>query len=91
MKHTPAPWKAIPDSNSDNNWIVVSEDYGTIVHRNCYPNSKVDKNVEGDARLIAAAPELLEALENSLAIITSFGDADIIKQVRAAIAKAKGE
>jgi len=64
--HTPGPWIAEPDGVND--WKVRSEDYGTVVHRNCYPAPTVDTTVEADARLIAAAPELLEALQRILAI-----------------------
>ncbi len=50
---------------------------------------------EDNARLIAAAPDLLEALENAVgdlkAIIEVRGDSIDLTQYRAAIAKAKGE
>ena len=49
----------------------------------------MERNAEANARLIAAAPELLEALEELLAetwINGAFAD-----KARAAIAKAKGE
>lgn len=65
--HTPGPWLAEPDGESD--WKVRSEDWGTIVHRNCYPDAKVDTTVEADARLIAAAPELLDLLARALPFV----------------------
>jgi hypothetical protein len=58
-EHTPGPWHAEPDG--DIHWTVRSEDYGTIVNRHCYPDENCDPCAEGDARLIAAAPELLDA------------------------------
>lgn len=60
LQHTPGPWEAVEDGERD--WKVVSDDFGTIVYRNCYPDESVDVYVEGDAKLIATAPELLEEL-----------------------------
>jgi hypothetical protein len=45
-------------------------------------------NLEANARLIAAAPELLEALEAIVAFDTPL-PCGLLKQARAAIAKAK--
>lgn len=63
-----------------------------------YPSScnPADQELEANARLIAAAPELLEALEASLDYIErhTYGGTDglaLIDKTRAAIAKAKGE
>ena len=60
IDHTPGPWEAI---KMGYDWKVRSVDYGTIVNRICYPDHKVDYCVEGDAKLIAAAPELLATLK----------------------------
>jgi co-chaperonin GroES (HSP10) len=46
---------------------------------------------EANARLIAAAPEMLDALERVLQLQISESDDEIFAEVRAAIAKAKGE
>jgi len=95
MTHTPAPWFAEPQGKR--NWIVKSDDYGTIVHRNCYPDENVDRSVEADARLIATAPDLLAALKETLeAIEIVTPDApeplpdSVIAKARAAVAKAEG-
>lgn len=91
-KHTPGPWIAEPDGEDD--WKVRSEDYGTIVHRNCYPEPKVDTTVEADAKLIAAAPELLAACEYVAGFKYAMTREQMItlaKRCEAAIAKAKGE
>lgn len=45
---------------------------------------------EGDARLIAAAPELLEALERLLAYTRGRESWPAVKAAEAAVAKAKG-
>jgi len=52
----------------------------------------MDKDGEGDgnARLIASAPELLAALEHAQDLLKAFGS-PIPETIRAAIAKAKGE
>lgn len=45
-------------------------------------------NQEPNSKLIAAAPELLEALED---LIAQFSGADFLQKAHAAIAKATGE
>ena len=50
------------------------------------PGAKEDANALANARLIAAAPELLAALENVMANPTTFS----FEPIRAAIAKATG-
>jgi len=46
---------------------------------------------EADARLIAAAPDLLAALEDVVQMYQPAYDPPFIERARAAIAKAKGE
>ena len=53
--HTPGPWRYVCD---DNAWCVLGED-GTIAE--IWHGS--DLSTEADARLIAAAPQLLAALK----------------------------
>jgi hypothetical protein len=52
------------------------------------------RTVEANARLIAAAPDLLEALEGTAALLEALGyaadDSLTVGAARAAIAKAKG-
>ena len=57
------------------------------------PKCKHSKNKQwnANARLIAAAPELLEALECMLSCEDAHHVIDANKRARAAIAKAKGE
>jgi hypothetical protein len=107
-KHTPGPWVwdgNVCDYNIDQEapWLVTSEYHkdqrlpsGVIL------GGQIQCHSEANARLIAAAPELLEALKDLLDHYTSLvnsGDAgnwdaetegEVIA-TRAAIAKAEGE
>ena len=99
-EHTPGPWAAFGKS------VMTAATLGGIC--NCLGGSfdkyKQDQIAKANARLISAAPEMLEALEDAVACglipITSAregGAARFSEQVRAAdmvraaIAKAKGE
>lgn len=81
-KHTPGPWDAFTSESFSGWWSVRGRDNREI-------GSGDGGFDEGDARLIAAAPELLEALE----MVTRRGRIDdseeAMNQVAAAIAKAK--
>lgn len=92
-KHTPGPWQI----NHHKPFQVCDAD-GEV--RGCSPIAVMHGSVAEktyNARLIAAAPELLAALETSLQmmIVESYdlnSDwADGIAEIRAAIVKAKGE
>ena len=95
-KHTPGPWTAQPRKS---NFIDVCHDQrdtkGAITLSLCKVQSRdswIDES-HANARLIAAAPELLEALQNLLKVHEGIGGTkyhagDI---ARAAIAKATGE
>lgn len=86
--HTPGPWAYRP--SNDGHFIAgAGENSGYLAEvRQC--RSKQD--IRADARLIAAAPELLESLQSVLnRCLDSQGLADAYKQARAAIAKATGE
>lgn len=91
--HTPGPW--------DVNWIGPrysvnqSVDYGNkhIAMVSCF-ESRAEEDAENraNARLIAAAPDLLEALELCYkSMMLGCADVDAQAAYRAAIAKAKGE
>lgn len=87
-QHTPGPWE-----------LVKQEDDFEIKHKVYFIGSVYDFNQfpenEANARLIAAAPDLLEALEYMIEEATSgqFSNPseEEIQKARAAIAKAKGE
>ncbi|MBN6350370.1 hypothetical protein JZM10_02675 [Providencia rettgeri] len=84
FKHTPAPWDL--NKRQDGFNIVDGDNSGFVAH--------VPK--QDNAHLIAAAPELLEALieltESAKQAIDGLGDlSDAIDTAKAAIAKALGQ
>lgn len=101
-KHTPGPWsyrKAQTHPTSK----VYSYEVFTPAYDVASATPHVGIRKEADARLMAAAPDLLEALEEMLAVAPSRAPAagvivgiedrhaNAISKARAAIAKAKGE
>lgn len=85
-KHTPGPWAV-----SDVGEVVVCATGRTLCDVYSSPADD-DAQADADARLIAAAPDLLAACEAVAATTWSRNTATIIgEQVRAAIAKAKGK
>ena len=88
-KNTPGPWEAECRSGD---WVAISARDKNAV---AWPNRPRGNEVEANVRLIAAAPELLEALiklSNAYAFIKPPGypksDAELL--ANAAIAKATG-
>lgn len=90
VKHTPGPWRQ--QSGSQYRAWVENESMQTICHVNRQSAGVRDAN----ARLISAAPELLESLEQiSHAEAATYDDIhaaiqDLVGIARAAIAKATG-
>lgn len=97
VKHTPGPWNWVPSPHATHPdmgaffseggqrvcWFGDAEQY--------YP-SQGEPPSDADARLIAAAPDLLEALEGCIPQLElGNGEAEHIKAARAAIARARGE
>lgn len=92
-KHTPGPWVVDGDvirgdqqrngSISVASMLDVSYPYGR----------RAGESKHANARLIAAAPELLDALVEAASGYSEFseGDCEILRKCRAAIAKATGE
>ena len=86
-KHTPGPWSFC------NNTLCQAN--GNYLHLGTWSESSgLGKMAQANARLIAAAPDLLDALQNMLtAWETGEAYSDIKNQIgnaRAAIAKATG-
>jgi hypothetical protein len=85
MSHTPGPWHA--------EGSVVTNDQDEIVST-CFIGFCARKDRDEDhatARLIAAAPDMLEALEEIMKTIAGCQTEFYYQLARAAIAKAKGE
>jgi hypothetical protein len=104
-QHTPGPWKLseiLPgDTRPHFSGNVYGADNYIVANCNC---KRDDNEIDANARLIAAAPELLERNEVGLALVEaaildlenvnpalSEGLAMWVNNTRAAIAKAKGE
>lgn len=92
--HTPGPW-VVASGYEIHDRETRFDDTGARIGSTPNRIAIVDSvfNVEGDARLIAAAPELLAALDNALTAMEL--DAPNKRRIeiaaaRAAIAKAKG-
>jgi hypothetical protein len=105
-KHTPGPWRTLAKNPRK---IVTAETRHTIV-ASCYTDasngpglrtkqsagSPPREDAEANARLIAAAPELLAALEDCIAVMTNeLRGLSVIQPelaaARAAIAKVIGK
>jgi hypothetical protein len=97
-KHTPGPWKVM------GGMVVIEGEAGRLTDvADCCTGAASVKDpftIAANARLIAAAPELLEACENARNVLAALvtGDLKTIKpdsaalaELRAAIAKAKGD
>jgi hypothetical protein len=95
-KHTPGPWAALPEE-CDRAYIRIrGQKLGcrykvanvlTLVYEGVHEREA--EETRANARLIAASPELLEALELCAAALPAYSEE--AKAARAAIAKATGE
>ena len=106
-QHTPGPWAIAYMSQSDYTHLYITHDSQTRsqiiadlhcpVSINSEGETYSNENKQANARLIAAAPELLEALEACERYIHATMSDDNLAGIheadfaRAAIAKAKGE
>lgn len=88
-QHTPAPWDINGQTITSGETAIAQffQSKGNVEHQH-YDNPKKDE-AQANARLIAAAPELLEALKKIHAICGNTLSTHEI--ARAAIAKAEGK
>lgn len=93
-QHTPGPWRVLrPSSGIDYNWHVTDEMDTFVAHVFGFSHA-VDEQSRINARLIAAAPDLLVALQSLVDMDVSYQRgpkvAEAVEGARAAIAKATG-
>lgn len=93
VKHTRGPWEAHKTIEAHDGmpecWQIDAEHDAVCTTQFCYA-----PNTEANARLIASAPDLLEALAvlvTDCSQIWSEAEFPALKQARAAIARARGE
>lgn len=94
-KHTAGPWLYAPENAS---FISIVEPDGTLIFSmGALVNSTGHANIEANARLVACAPEMLEALQNAGNVLAALATGQLktiernspaLMQIRAAIAKA---
>ena len=84
MRHTNGPWFC------DGNFVRHVDTSKLIAEVYISPTSQ-NGNIMADSRLIASAPDLLEALYSALDLIKNeLGYGIVTDEIQAAIAKAKG-
>ncbi len=100
--HTPGPWHTIPANTGEKATDILAcpdgDPEGRLV---CAVHDTADTEGEANARLICAAPALLAACESLVAAHDAYRADDagvsddvldaIMAQIRAAVARAKGE
>ena len=91
-QHTPGPWKLDGAANTGD--LDIISPTGRIAMLDCEFSEASEDVLTADARLIAASPELLAALQRALAAIEYYhareGSPETLADARAAIAKATG-
>lgn len=81
LRHTPGPWEA---RSYMGNWAAIHSENGVFKNIALVPSGKADSH------LIAAAPELLEAVDRLLTWNHGGQRAEDVAFARAAFAKATG-
>jgi hypothetical protein len=91
-EHTPAPWSVSVDTNTE----VIGPHQRTICRAHRDAPTRSEEETRANARLISAAPELLEACESALRFLEIHRErgkapTQCEADLRAAIAKARGD
>lgn len=97
-KHTPGKWSVYCDPHDEDaprgfEFTIHSDTYGCVGYWTGHKQNHKDERwylTEADARLIAAAPDLLASLEMALVWLDYEGKYDV-QGIRSAIAKARGQ
>ncbi len=107
MTHTPAPWQACPDDNGRESTeirargslianVYGSEDFPCLTDEE---SDALPEEMLANARLIAAAPDLLEVVRMAKSVAEmelgegsapDFGPRELLEAAHAALAKAEG-
>lgn len=103
-KHTPGPWRVVGTTANDSYFVEHGQmgEPGHVVIAGLRPETRrkiprLLQDVADDARLIAAAPELLEALKDHIrwydggTPAPEIDERELIARTRAAIAKVEGK
>lgn len=86
-KHTPGPWTIEIPSNGCDRYIIHGKSFEEI----CATCLDTEHEMQANARLIAAAPELLEACKMALSCMAPEDNDATARTLRSAIAKAEGK
>ena len=91
MSHTPGPWKVAENLFGNTASYEVYANVETKSGKGGYTRicQITPRDQKANARLIAAAPEMLEALENCLGFVVAHPQ--FTEDLRNLIAKARGE
>ena len=108
-EHTKGPWQAVKRAGSYTSPFIIQTEHGrhvaNLTGSNLEPEGQSIGEAEANARLIAAAPELLEALKGLVAAYEAAQDREgfptgyglekesdaFMRSAHAAIARATGE
>ncbi|WP_272582792.1 hypothetical protein [Providencia sp. PROV261] len=88
FKHTPSPWRCHDKRPNCSGYSIFGNDGQYIAF---VGDSDQLSPIDANAHLIAAAPELLEALQSLLTYGCITGDDWVIEKAEAAISKALGQ
>jgi len=96
MSHTPGPWHAIIDNEGDVTYVTADSandrDICDFYHVSREGSQTYPKeNAEANARLVAAAPEMLAALEVIEMTLRGLGHLNLSDHAADLIKRAKGE
>jgi hypothetical protein len=106
VTYTPGPWHAKPRGTKSSTWEVVTNptfreveivaEAGHVIADLRWNGKNEGPAGLANAHLLAAAPEMLKALESALNVLEVYLPGmnickSVIPKVRAAVAKAKGE
>ena len=76
-EHTPGPWEVAPDDDGPRHVIAVD---GVLI-ATAYTYQRTKATVSANARLIAAAPALLEACEMALRVVQNPASTQLVQHV----------